>query len=205
MPTLFAVPNPPPHRTLKRKPPAVRTCEPVLKKRRESVTQAVTNEQFVHQPIAFDEMPVVISDNGVCREHIEHNYALSPTSKVDFCAASTSNTGLADCTDLCRIDRRVEDAQLCSTNLTPRKQKLRLSINRLRVNLHRTKRKLSVASHAKPVLTNTELLTEVAKYVIGPAYSFIAAQVKFNGVRARGRRWDDNLKLLSLSLYYKSP
>ena len=39
----------------------------------------------------------------------------------------------------------------------------------------------------------------------GPSFSFIAAQLKLSGVSARGRRWDDESKLLALSLYYKSP
>jgi len=83
---------------------------------------------------------------------------------------------------------------------SPRKQELRRSLNRLRVRLHRTNVKLSAASIAKPGLSKDELLTEIGKYVNGPSYSFIAAQLKLNGVSARGRRWDDESKLLALSL-----
>ena len=189
-PTLFAVPNRPPLRTIKRKPPTSRTYQPASKRRRTNTDRAVTDEHL--------EQAVIV--NVPCYANILPSatpVTLNKVTRGSDNSSSASSVHPVPCGSH-------QGSGLCVTS-SPRKQELRRSLNRYRVRLHRTNVKLSAASIAKPALSKDELLTEIGKYVNGPSFSFIAAQLKLSGVSARGRRWDDETKLLALSLYYKSP
>lgn len=181
-PTIFAVPNPPPLRTLKRKPPTVRTHHPSSKRRLVNIETVVANEGTDVARVLYEDIT---------------SPSVTPNSV-------TSGSGNRSSTSS-HLQVPYGGRQETGSHATSSQQKLRRSLNRLRVRLHRTNVKLLTASTAKRVLSKDELLTEIAKYVEGPAYSFIASQLKFSDVSARGRRWDDEAKLLALSLYYKSP
>ena len=167
-PTIFAVPNPPPSRTTKRKPPTLRTSQPVPKRRRTDIETVVSDELVEGAPVLCED---IVHPSSILQ------VACSSRQEVEPCAAQSQ-------------------------------QKLRQSlntVNRLRVKLHRTNVKLATASVSRPALSKDELLIEIAKYIKGPAYSFVASQLKFSAVSAHGRRWNDEVKLLALSMYYKSP
>jgi hypothetical protein len=98
---------------------------------------------------------------------------------------------------------------------TPRKvalhKKLRIlkvRESRSRKNLHKLKLKYSekLANIYKTCTTNVDqLINEIGKHVTGDRFNFIAHQLKMANKPPKAKRYSDEIKLLSLSLYNSGP
>lgn len=87
---------------------------------------------------------------------------------------------------------------------TPRKKALRLRAKRNLQKVYRLQKKVNRLSTSEKA-NRRRCVRMLSKYVSGPAFSFIASQIRLSGRAARGRRWDSDEKATALSLFHASP
>jgi len=104
---------------------------------------------------------------------------------------------------------RLESLTCRSSQITPRKRKLKLEINRSRVSLSRLRKRLAVSNNLVNTFRQRDnraaLIENLQTFISGPAYDFCVAQIKLGHLRKKQRRWSCKMKLFCVSLFFKSP